>query len=150
MSEMLGNRYFLIRDYPRAAGALEKALVKDPANKAIERKLIVCYTQTGEIKKALEIFLSLAYKDLEFIVNTSLFDDDCPCAGLVFEMENMLFNNVNSLEFHLKLAMLWLYCDIEKSLYYFALAQRLAPDNRIIKQIITLLKNHSQKEEAYS
>ena len=59
MSEMLGNQYFLARNYDGAAHELAGALLKDAKNKFIKRKLIVCYNQIGQIQKALELFLSL-------------------------------------------------------------------------------------------
>ena len=69
MSEMLGNQYFLARNYSGAAQELEKVLREDSKNKAIRRKLIVCYTQIGEIQEALSLFLSLAKEDIGFIIN---------------------------------------------------------------------------------
>ena len=44
MSEMLGNQYFLGRDYAKAATELYAALKTDLENKGIRRKLIICFT----------------------------------------------------------------------------------------------------------
>ena len=56
MDEMLGNHYFLSRNYGRAAELLDKALRVDPKNKPMRRKLIICFAQTGRVDKALTIF----------------------------------------------------------------------------------------------
>jgi len=140
MSEMLGNQYFLARNYAGAARELEKALQKDPANKYIRRKLIVCYNQIGHVRKAIDVFLSLVKEDVDFIINTDPVDDDCPCAELVYDAERFYPNNDESLDFHLMLGMLWLYCDVNKSIHYFQKAQELDAENPKIKSILAILK----------
>ncbi|NIV98549.1 tetratricopeptide repeat protein, partial [Candidatus Saccharibacteria bacterium] len=127
MHEMLGNQLFLVRNYTRAAETLEKALRKKPKDKAIRRKLIVCYTQIGEVKKALQLFMSLANEDIDFIINIDPIEDDCPCPEIVYDMEAQLDQNQNSVDFQLNLGMLWLFCDIHKSIAYFKQAQKLDP-----------------------
>ena len=74
MSEMLGNQYFLARKYSLAAEQLEKALFNDPGSKGIRRKLVVCYTQTGDIDKALQLFLSLIKEDIDFVITMGFKD----------------------------------------------------------------------------
>jgi len=143
MSEMLGNQYFLVRNYSGAAKELEKALGKDPKNKGIRRKLIVCYTQTGEVQKALALFLSLVKEDAHFIIDTDPIADDCPCPELVYKAEKLLPDNQNSLDFLLILGILWLYCNIANSIHYFEKAQILQPQNPTIQSILALL--NSQK-----
>ncbi len=139
MSEMLGNQYFLARNYSSAATELEKALSKEPKSKPIRRKLIVCYTQIGHVHQALQTFLSLVKEDPDYIINTNPIDDDCPCAELVFDMEKKLLSNTDSLDCHLMLGMLWLYCDVQKSVSYFQKAQEMDRQNPLIKSITALL-----------
>ena len=81
-SEMLGNKYFLARNYNLAAVNFQETLKSDPINKTIRKKLIICYTQTGQVKKAFDIFYLLAKEDIEFIIDTDLVADDCPCEEL--------------------------------------------------------------------
>jgi len=147
MSEMLGNQYFLARNYSGAAKELEKALLKDPRNKYIRRKLIVCYTQIGHIQRAMDVFLSLIKEDVDFIINTDPVDDDCPCAELVYDAERFFPNNKQSVDYHLMMGMLWLYCDAKKSLFYFKKAQELDPENSRLKSVISILDSriHVQK-----
>lgn len=147
MFEMLGNQLFLVRNYARAAEMLQKALWKDPGNKAIRRKLIVCLTQTGEVERALEIFHSLCKEDIDYIINTDPVDDDCPCSELVFNLEEKFSQNQNSLDFNLISGMLWLYCDIKRSLEFFERAHQLAPEKDRIKGILSLIRSRMERNE---
>ena len=140
MHEMLGNQYFLARNYSRAAENLEKALVKFPRNKRIRRKLIICYTQLGEVEKALNTFISLIKEDIDFIINTDPIDDDCPCSELVFDLERRMSEKGESFNDLVVLGMLWLYCNIERSWNYFQQAARTQPDNPKIKSVLSMLK----------
>ena len=140
MSEMLGNQFFLARNYAAAAKELENAFQHNPNCKGIRRKLIICFNETGEIRKAFSIFISLINEDAEFIIHTDPIDDDCPCPELIFEAERCLMNNDDSIEFVLRMGMLWLYCDVRESIRYLNQAQKMAPTDTDIKTAITLLK----------
>lgn len=146
MCEMLANQYFLARRYAQACSVYEKVLQKRPKDKNLRRKLIICYTQIGEIKKALDIFISCLEDDVECITKIDPVAEDCPCPELVTDLEQKLANNLNSLDFHLMLGMLWLYCDIDKSIDYFLEAQRIDPDNTIVKYILLLIISHQKKK----
>ncbi len=137
---MLGNQFFLARNYPAAAEQLEDALLRDPANKSIRKKVIICLNEIGEIRKALTHFISLVKEDAEFIINTDPIADDCPCPELVYEAERYLLNNQESIDFILRLGMLWLYCDVREAMRYFQHAHELVPHDGDIKSILTLLK----------
>lgn len=139
MFEMLGNQFFLVRNYARAAEVLEEALLQDSKNKAIRKKLIICYTQIGEIEKALDLFMSSIKEDIKFLIDTNLEADDCPCMELVFDMEKKLAQNRESLDYHLILGMLWLYCDLKKSIKYFDQTLKLDPNNQKMKSILGIL-----------
>jgi len=141
MSEMLGNQYFLVRKYTSATKELEEALRSNPKCKGIRRKLIICFNETGQIRKAFKYFISLINEDIYFIIQTDPVEDDCPCPELVFEAERSLNNNKNSIDFVLRIAMLWLYCDVNESIRYFKQAQLLAPADGDIKTALTLLKS---------
>ena len=133
MDEMLGNHYFLSRNYGRAAELLEKALRAEPKNKSIRRKLIICFAQTGHIDKALSAFLSLIKEDIDFIINTDPVDDDCPCPELVFNMEHGNVSDQESIDSTMVLGMLWLYCNLHKSFEYFTQAANMDKNDKMIK-----------------
>jgi len=119
MNEMLGNRFFMIRNYAAAAHEFEAVLAADPHTKPVRKKLIICYVQLGQIPEALELFLGLVEEDTEFIINTDPEADDCPCPELIFEEENGVKPQRGSKTSLAALGILWLYCDIHKSLEYF-------------------------------
>jgi tetratricopeptide (TPR) repeat protein len=147
MSEMLGNQYFLARDYSRAASELHAALKTNSRSKSMRRKLVICYTQIAEIEKALDLFISLIKEDLEFVINTDPISDDCPCPEIVFDMEQKLENNDNSLDFNLILGMLWLYCNVAKSLHYFNRVLQIDPNYSKVKTILALIKSRAVDKE---
>jgi tetratricopeptide (TPR) repeat protein len=140
MFEMLGNQLFLVRNYSRATEIFEKALWEDPRNKYVRRKLIICYTQIGELDKALKNLLWFLKKDIRFIIDIDPVAEDCPCSGLVYEMEAKLTENRESSDFHVILGILWLYCNIERSLSHFLTARELAPANPDVKSAIAYIQ----------
>jgi tetratricopeptide (TPR) repeat protein len=142
MSEMLGNQYFIARNYPGAAQELEKALLNDQKSKPIKRKLIICFNEIGQIEKALQVFLSLVKQDAEFIINTDPVADDCPCPELVYIAENQSSNFVESFDYAARMGMLWLYCDVQKSLNYFDKAINMKPNDSGIKSVLAILDTY--------
>ncbi len=146
MHEMLGNQLFLARKYPEATKNLEIAFSRDPGNKAIHRKLIICYTQIGKVNKALEMFVDLMKKDISFIIDIDPLDEDCPCSELVSVMEKELSSQQDSLDYHIILGILYLFCDVSKSLYYFQKVQALNPQDVKIHWIIKRLITYQQQK----
>lgn len=123
MSEMLGNQYFLARKFCEALNELEEAYLKDPRNKSIKKKLIICYIKTNQIDRAFSHFLELCKDDINFIINTDPIIDDCPCPDIIFELENAI-NSEDPDKKNLSLGMLWLFCDVTISLKYFSLLHK--------------------------
>lgn len=140
MSEMLGNQYFLARKFCEALTELEEALNKDPLNKSIRKKLIICYIRTNQVDKALIHFIHLVNEDIHFIINTDPILDDCPCPEIIYELENAL-ETKNIVERNIALGMLWLYCDLSTSIKYFS----ELPQNDEIRFILNKLnKSYNQ------
>ena len=140
MSEMLGNQYFLSRKYCEAIRELEDSLIKDPSNKSIKKKLIVCNVKTGRVKTALELFEQLIIEDAYFIINTDPILDDCPCPEIIYEIENSSVY-VEEKEKEISLGILWLYCDIKHSIKHFTL---LSLNDRRFELIVKILKANKQ------
>ena len=141
MSEMLGNHYFLVRNFISAKSIYESLLVKDPTNKSIKKKLTVCYITTGEIDKALNLFLSQIKDDIDFVINTDIHSEDCPCPELISQIENEEKLFKNEIEKTTALGMLWLYCSIEKSIDFFKKVEVKNSDDERIKEINSILIN---------
>jgi tetratricopeptide (TPR) repeat protein len=143
MSEMLGNQYFLVRNFSNAAKNLQYALDLDPLNKPVRKKLVICYLQIGEIQKALNIFYNLITEDIDCIINTDPVSDDCPCTDLVTHYGNILPYEENSTDLKMMLGMLWLYCDANKSLSFFKSAEKMKPEDERIKSISSIIGNRT-------
>ncbi|MBX3008845.1 MAG: tetratricopeptide repeat protein [Melioribacteraceae bacterium] len=144
MSEMLGNQYFMARNYFAALSELEKVFEKNPTNKSLKRKLIICYTQTNDLEKALILFNELVEEDIEFIIEADAIKDDCPCPELVKELDNPLSTPYFEDEFEnlICLGIIWLYCDVSKSYEYFKEAQHLNNQNKVINLILKRIENY--------
>jgi hypothetical protein len=141
MSEMLANHYFLVRNFISAKSIFENILEKDSTNKSIIKKLIICRITTGEIGKALDLFLLLIRTDIDFIINTKTDSEDWPCPEIISEIENQEKLFKNELEKLAALVMLWLYCSLEKSIELFKKAEIIDPKEIRFKEIATLLGN---------
>jgi len=141
MSEMLGNQYFLARNYKQAIPEFEECLKSDANQKLIQRKLIICYTQNNEFDKALLSFHDLVSKDIKLIIDADPIRDDCPCAELIREIK---ISGYNIFENKVILGILWLYCDIKTSLEYFLEAQKIKPNNLMISQISNIIKTYQK------
>lgn len=142
MSEMLGNHYFLARKYLLATKELEDALKKQPQNKSIRRKLVICNAQCGELDRALELLVSLIEEDIEFITKSDPIFDDCPCPELVYELQSQIDGFNNLVTSNLKLGIFWLYCDINKSIHYFNEYQKVKPDKLLVIKVLSILNSH--------
>jgi len=141
-SEMLGNKYFLARNYEGAAANFQYTLKTDPINKSVRKKLIICYTQIGQIQKAFENFYMLAKENINFIMETDIVADDCPCPELIEKYGNVLPYEKDSFDMKLMLAMLWLYCNAAKSLEFFKRIILENPGDSRIKEIASLIEEN--------
>jgi pentatricopeptide repeat protein len=143
MSEMLANQYFLVRRFPDAEEAFENILLSDPKNKTVRKKLILCYIHNGNIRKALDMFYGLIKEDIEFIINTDIVADDCPCPELIDKFEKMnehKFSYINTLEIF---GILWLYCDINKSITFFEKLKEFNPSEKLYKEILNIYSSYT-------
>ena len=146
-SEMLGNQYFIARKYESAAISLREALLNDPNNYAVKKKLILCYTQLGELKKALDLFNELIESNIDFIINTDIEEDYCPCPELIQKYGGVLPYEDNSKDLKIMLGILWLYCDAPKSLSFFKTVLEQEPDNKQIKSITSIIEERLTSQE---
>lgn len=135
MSEMLGNHFFMVRDFPAALLEYEELLKQNSSLKKIKKKLVICYIQTGRVSEAFKLFRAIVSKDIRLITRTNVVKDDCPCPEIIERFSNLRLVNQDSLDHHLSLGMLWLYCNAEKSLLSFQRAKELAVDSFFINEI---------------
>lgn len=142
MSEMLGNQYFLSRNYSMAAEIFLKVYSNDPQNLSVRKKLIICFIQTGELDKAFDFFYELVQRQIEFITNTDSIADDCPCKELTEKYGMILPYEENSRDLKLLLAMLWLYCDANKSLEYFKQLSLLNQEEKKYNDVIIMIEKY--------
>ena len=139
MNEMLANYQFMVRNYQNALNELIDVVSSNPLNKKARKKLIICFTQTNQLDKALDLFIKLIDEDLDFVINTNPRTDDCPCPELVTKLEEGEIERKDKYELYIELGILWLYCDPEKSLQNFQKAYELNPQNELLKNAINII-----------
>lgn len=144
MSEMLGNQYFIARRFSEACNALEAASLKNPSNLSIKKKLIICYLQTDQFDKAFQSFYELVSDNIEIIMNTDLVKDDCPCTEIIDQTIPKLKSNSEA-ELIIKLGILWLYCDLEKSIKYFEQVPKTHHYYQSVIKILQIEKSQQTK-----
>jgi tetratricopeptide (TPR) repeat protein len=139
-NEMLGNQYFMARDYIGAERELAPCLNISPDSKSIKRKLIICYTQIGEVSKALEMCSDLIRSDIKFIIDADEVLDDCPCPELINNNEHVYLNDASE-DNYVILGILWLYCNVESSIKYLRKALDMDPHNKLLKSVLFYIED---------
>ena len=139
MNEMLGNQYFMARNYLGAANAFQEVLKEDPSNINARKKLIIAFTQIGKFTQAVDLFTKFISENIDSILETDPIKDDCPCPELVHNLEHLTTHGSVSFTTYETLGVLWLYCDINKSIEYFNKALSLKPKDDIVNGILILL-----------
>ena len=147
MSEMLGNKYFLSRNYSMAAATYSKVYSSNPHNLSVRKKMIICFTQTGELSKAFDFFYQLVRENIRYIIDTDPVSDDCPCGELTSKYGMILPYEDNSSDLKLLLGILWLYCDAKKSLEFFSMLLDSRPNERRYVEIVSEIKNYLKTSE---
>lgn len=140
MSEMLANQYFLARNYQNAIPLLRKVLDEEPENLKCLKKLIICYTQVDQVAEANECFLKVLEKDPYIIIDTDPMADDCPCPELTQKLEKGTVLEENLERHYNILGILYLYCDIHKSIRYFQESLAINPGQPPVKKALERLE----------
>jgi len=140
MHEMLGNQYFMARNYLGAATVFQNVLKDEPNNLNAKKKLIISFTQIGKHKKAMEVFMDIIQNNVEYIMNTDPIKDDCPCGELVNNLEMITKRGEKTFTSHQTLGILWLYCDLHQSIDNFEKALVLKPNDENTNGVLIILK----------
>ena len=145
MSEMLGNYFFINHNYQSACYELENALKDDPSNNAIQRKLILCYIKLGAVIEGYYLFHKLVKTNIECIVHCYFKENPCPCLDLIKEFSDSNYDSISESYNNISLGILWLYCDIDRSLFYLNKANIESSDDDKLTKIINLISNYAKK-----
>lgn len=145
MSEMLGNHYFQVRNFMLAEHTYEKLSPNQLSDFKILKKLIICYTQTYKLDKALKTFNLLIEKDINTNIYSNLRDEDCPCDDLIFKIESGEVKYSTDELKYTALAILWMYCNHKTALNYFQLALDENPRNKNLNKVIRSIRNLSKQ-----
>lgn len=130
----------MARNYLGATTVFQNVLKEDPNNINAKKKLIISYTQIGKYSKALDLFCDFIGENIDEIIGTDPVKDDCPCPELVHNLENVTLDGNESFTTFETLGILWLYCDINKSVVNFKKALDLRPKDQKVNAILVILK----------
>jgi pentatricopeptide repeat protein len=148
MSEMLGNQYFMARNFSKALHQYELMLQEDPDDHKIQKKLIICYCEMGMVKEALNLFDQLTDENIEIIAKTDLIKEDCPCPELVERMRWYEQITTSSFDYYCILGILNLYCNLADSVFYFSKTRELSPQDEQINRIFKRIVEYSTQEHS--
>lgn len=140
MSEMLANRYFMARKFDRAVPILERLLRENPGKTRMKKKLIICYTQTGELNRAEALFLEVLRENPWLIIDTDPSSEDCPCPELTERLERQLHGRQPTVVDLNQMGILYLYCNPQASLRCFRRSLGLDPQQPYLRQILDILE----------
>lgn len=146
MKEMLGNQFFLARKYEKVVEIFEPFWLSGKANENMKKKLIIAYCQMGRVEQALDLFIHVIKSNIRLITETDPILEDCPCPELVYDLEKKMEWNDNSVDYYITLAILWAYCDIEKTRDYFSRVLSHDPEYTKIKIALTIIQNFLDKK----
>lgn len=140
MSEMLANQYFMARDFEKANMLMEDLL--DPVNpKPYQlKKLILCNVYLGKIDAALNYFNKLIRINIRFLTDTKIEEEDCPCKEIIAYVQSGHLDRLPESEKYKALGMLFLYCDVIKSVFYFNKSNQTGSDTEIT-EIVQFIEN---------
>ena len=144
MCDMLGNHYFRINKFSLAQEEFEKVIKKNPLNNTVKKKLIICYTQTDYVEKALDMLIEVLKDDIYKIIKTDQAEENCPCAELISNTYEKLKNEYTEKNIII-LSILLLFCDVKKSYKNFMLLKQDKADAKI-SSIINIIENKASSE----
>ena len=143
MTLMLGNRYFLDRDYERAVPLLEAAVDDDPECLSARKKLVIAHVQMGNVDTALVHFEFVLRRAPRLIIDTNAEVEDCPCPSLCAVMESRLADAQDPFPVLVSLGVLETYCDLVKARQRLDRARSLRPRDERLGRLLAVL----EKEE---
>ncbi|NOX19496.1 MAG: hypothetical protein GXO87_14610 [Chlorobi bacterium] len=147
MSEMLGNQYFMARNYEDAQKYLLPVYKNDPSNKLVKRKLVICSFMTGNVSRAFDLFFELINEDIEFIIKADPIFDDCPCQEIITELNLEKEVDIKESDQFILRGLIWLFCNPEQSLALFKKAGELEPNNSKITKTINVINRYIETEK---
>lgn len=146
MSEMLGNRYFLVRNFQSATLQFEESLNKNNQHDyELIKKLIICYTKVNRTDDALKKFYLLLNELQHSPDDIRLKDEDCPCAEIIEEINTEVDRGGLQYSSAIKLAILNSYCSYSNGIKYFKKSLKFSRNINVIKKIIKILESKKQR-----
>ena len=128
MSEMLANNYFIVRDYAKAREVFLQLPEPVRDDCRVLKKLILCEIFLSQPYKALHYLLTILRRDPAIIIKIDIDTEDCPCRDLIIELEERAGYSDGDERSILSLAMLWLYCNLQRAMEYLDLIED--PENK--------------------
>ncbi len=140
MDRMLGNQYFMARNYAKAIVSLERAMRQYPDDLSISRKLIISYIANHNLHAAIDKLKVFSNKFSDLVFIDGLADANCPCPKLLDEWKNEPPKSVTQADYYIALGILELFCGNQNGCLYFEKAKDISPDQELINELLSELK----------
>jgi len=144
MNEMLGNQYFISSRYKLARSVYQQHLAEFPDNPCIKKKLIICNIKSNLIDDAFDLFYELVNENINCFFDDEYRIEECPCRQMIFEYE-VNRENLDPLDKHLVLSILWLFRNINESIKYFRLLKKYKYRVKKIDNVLVKLTIHKNQ-----
>ena len=142
MCEMLGNHFFLLKEYDNAKHIYEELLNSSKFNISIKIKLILCLIATNKIKKAFSIFYDLIINNSWVLLNSDLVINKNICSEMIYSSKKNINNFKKKSDFFMVLGMLYAFVDTNYSIRYFRILKNITKNKNKYKYrnlILTIL-----------
>jgi tetratricopeptide (TPR) repeat protein len=140
MEKMLGNQYFMARNFKEAFQYLARAHARAPGDIAVLRNLVICEVVVGRLPGALNHLLALLHAAPQVLHEGCLDVDGCPCPDILTQWSIHPPNELSQSAYLLSMGILALFCDRELAKAYLRQAQRLDPGNKALAEAINLVR----------
>ena len=145
MCEMLGNHFFLLKEYDNAKHIYERLLNSSKFNISIKIKLILCLIAIRKIKKAFSIFYDLIMNNSWILLNSDFVINKSICNELIYSTKKNINNFKKNSDIFLVLGMLYAFVDTNFSIKYFKVLKNISKNKTKYKNLILtmlIIKNN--------
>ena len=141
MSEMLGNRYFMARQFALALPHLQTAVEKAPGNARARQKLVVCYLAADMLNAALSHFIRLFDQAPTLALMADPDMEICPCRELLASFSQTMAGRQRTARDYLTLGLLRASSDLPQAIDDLQRARDMTGEFTTLSDLIGRLEN---------
>lgn len=136
---MLGNQYFMARNFREAIHHFEKASKKHPDDLQLAQKYVICLAVNEQVDAAASEFLRILRCCPSVILTSQNLDPDCPCPEILAKWSLEPPARFDRFHYLTALGILAVFCKRELALAYFCKAREIKPTNAAVREIVEII-----------